>query len=80
MTHRLDLIKLRNIAQHLNGDATFSLDVAVRSENASASLPCTATLAPCRAKARAMAAPIPRELPVTKTTFALSPDIITRCS
>src|SRR5215468_11392852 len=29
MTHRLDLSKLRNIARYLNGDATFSLDVAV---------------------------------------------------
>jgi hypothetical protein len=29
MTHRLDLIKLRNIALHLNGDATVSVDVAV---------------------------------------------------
>jgi len=29
MTHRLDLSKLRNIARYLNGDAPFSLDVAV---------------------------------------------------
>jgi len=29
MTHRLDLIKPRNIAGYLNGDATLSLDVAV---------------------------------------------------
>ena len=35
------------------------------------SLPWTATLAPCRANRRAMAASIPRELPVTKATLSL---------
>ncbi len=38
-------------------------------ERAVVSLPCTATLAPSRANLLAIAAPIPRELPVTTATF-----------
>src|SRR5215471_12899476 len=41
-------------------------------ERASTSRPWRATLAPCRAKLLAMAAPIPRELPVTSATLFLS--------
>jgi hypothetical protein len=37
---------------------------------AAVSRPCTATFAPCRANSRAMAAPIPRELPVTRATLS----------
>jgi hypothetical protein len=38
-------------------------------DTAAESRPCTATFAPCSANRRAISAPIPRELPVTHTTF-----------
>src|SRR5262245_4043736 len=44
---------------------------ACTAANACLSRPCTATFAPCAANSRTIAAPIPRELPVTSATLPL---------